>query len=110
MGDQRDTSTMIGRFSGACYMLTISNSEANQVCGPAFYTTEPLDPGIFDDHGPAGQVIAAEHPMHDVYITPAEQNETSEDDDKPQPVHLLAWDLLVGVLFFASGKPPVPCR
>ena len=110
MAHPRDTSTTIGRFSRACYMVTLPQRETDPVCGPAFYTTEPLDPEIFDDRGPAGQIVAAESPMHDVYITPAEQNETSEDDDKPQPVHLLAWDLLVGVLFFASGKPPVPCR
>ena len=101
----------IGKFSGACFMVSMPHGETGPVCGPAFYSTEPIDPELFADQGPAGQVVAASMPTHDVYISPPRgENGSAGEVSQTHPVHLLAWDVLIGVLFFASGKPPVPCR
>jgi hypothetical protein len=104
-----------GRVSGACYPVRLTHADCPMLCGPAFYSPEPIDPELFDDHNPPGQVLAGSMPVHDVYLTPPRREAPSKgnpDDqaDHAQPVHLLAWDLLSGVLFFASGKPPVSCR
>ena len=103
------------RVSQACYPISMSQPEGSLMCGPAFYTTEPIDPELFDDRGPTGQVLAGSMPVHDVYIQHRQAEDGSDDEAdgdgrRPQPVHLLAWDLLAGVLFFASGKPPIACR
>ena len=102
-----------GNFSPACFMFQLAEPGTSPVCGPAFFSTEPIDPELFDDHGPAEQLLAASMPMHDVYISATISNPNLDNcdcsEDFPNPVDMMAWDLLSGVLFFASGYP-ITCR
>jgi len=110
-----DTLEHTGHFSSACYIIRFEEIGVGALCGPAFYTPDPIDPELFDDRGPARQLLAGDMPIHDVYISPP-QTDSDDDEDEdgdarhPQPVHMLAWEVLGGVLFFASGRPPISCR